>query len=552
MTRFFVWLCFSVLPLVGEELEIVAYHVGKGMSPQELSFRYYFDERRDDPFGPEGLNDFRKEDEEGKRRLFNDDEIAPLKKAPFESRFFGEGDQIYDVSKHVNFGKGVMTSESQVILNETSGKIVVKAPEMTLMLLPDLFKRVDHPVVATLNLAIYEVPVADLEGEKKRLTRIPRGRDALSEIQLTSRAGGKAIAEGGGLKVTWEPNFGRYLEFVDSRIELGGVVKRITGEVALSWKTGRTTFVGIPFVTELGSFGDSEKTLLVWTSIRVVDGTPLRELEAGKGDRRSALERFSTSMNPHRKSIPKGGGKLLTTFRPHYSLFQFFQKNSWSNEGGDLDPFADDREEVDDGIRRELLLVKDSKIPIPRAIGDHVVNLRPAFEAQAVKFEEGDYAAQNIETGQLISLLSETYTELLDATIGHFDWRFPTQIETSLIVLEGDREFGMDELTRKDVRTVSRLGGVSRPGDSSSHSLRLGELSLASKLSPYHGVEDDAVDLSLAFEMTRAKEVELKLTSEMTLKSGVPQMVQSFRDGEKWRALVVESRVRGLFDDFPE
>jgi hypothetical protein len=539
---------------MGEELEIVSYHVGKGMSPQELSMRFYFEGSDDDPFDTGGSFDSREVDEEGKWRLIFDEEIVPLDGLPFKSRFFGEGNQIFDVSKHVNFGVGVLTPESQVILNETTGKIVVKAPEMTLMLLTDFFRQVDRPVVAILDLAIYEIPVADLEGEKKKLTRIPHGRNALSEIQLTSRSGAMEIAEGGEFKVTWEPGFGRDLKIVDSRIEFGGVVKDSAREVAFSWKTGTTTFAGIPFVTELGSLGDSEKALLlsVLTTIRMIDGTALGDLVVGEDDGRSAFERFSNGNRSNWRSISKGGGKVLTTFRPSYNFFQFIRINAGGSGGVELDPFADVGGEVDESIRRELLLGEDSRIPIPRAIGDRVVNLKPAFEAQGIGFGEGDFAVQNMDTGQVISLLSKTQTVLLDAIIWHCDWDSPTQIETSLIVLEGDREFGMDELTRKDVRTVSRLGGVTRPGDSSSHSLRLDGHSLASKLEPNLGASGDVIDLRLAFEMTRAKEVELKLTSGMTLKSGVPQIVKSFRDGENWRALVVESRVRGLFDDLPE
>ena len=543
-----------MMPLFGEKMEIVAYHVGKGTTVIEVSRNYYFQEESEDGFLMAGKRYLPRE-EAAKRKLAlpQADEIVALERAPFESRFFGKGDQLYDVTKYVNFGKGVLSPDSQLIFNETSGKLVVKGPELTLMLLTDFFKRVDRPLMVTLRAAVYEVPRASLDEEKHRLRRKPNARKPLVDFEAKSRSGDVSRSEGGDLKLVWTPGYGWDPLMIDSLIDLKGKVKTSAGEVSLAWEAGIISYAGIAQLTELGMIGNSETSLLlsVLVTTRMMDGVALSDVVLSEDDAARDEARLAEAAVRYSEmtTVRQDDGRVLVSWRLPYDFLSFLDPNPLADG---VDPFADSEEgveETEQGIRREELIEADAGISIPRKTGDRIVNFRPRLEVQGIQFGEEDYAAYNAETKQLVAVLSEVQAELLDAVCRAASYTLPTLIETTFTIFEADQDFRVDELSRKDVKMISRLGGVSRPGDSSRSHLSLGAEVFDAEFGTNIGASDITIDLMPRVRQSLGKKVELALESSLTLKSGIPQIAQKFYQDGKWKALVIDARVRSLMDE---
>ena len=110
----FCWLCGLIAALSAEELEIYAYHLGKGLSPQELR------------------SEFLTEDNNWEAILNNEPPtqslIPKLPGAPFKSRFFKKGDALFDLKWWAQ-EEVAQGSKIQAAYNQTSGKIVIIGSE---------------------------------------------------------------------------------------------------------------------------------------------------------------------------------------------------------------------------------------------------------------------------------------------------------------------------------------------------------------------------------------------------------------------------------------
>lgn len=548
-------LFLMVTPLFGEKLGVASYWVGKGMTPKDVSFRFYVSDEQDnvDPFAEASLTEGKKADEEGKRRIEYDEKIPLLKSAPFTSRFFNPEDELFDVTPYLNFGKGVLTPESKIILNKSTGRLVVKAPEMTLMLLSDFFKRDDDPVVITMDARIYELAQKERAEQMKRLQKDPSAMEAIAELGVTSRPGDKVSAEGGGLNLAWEPNVDKELQIIDSRINLAGSVMTSSGKVDVSLQTAIASYHRIPLLMELGSLGDSEKTLVlsVVATVRTLDGTLHDELVLNEVDHRTDRERLAPRFWDSQRIDKKlEGGRVLSSLFVPPNFWYFLMPNNTDGEG--TDPFADagdahERELAE--VMRKLLITPDASIPIPRRAADRVIDFKGPLEENGVKFGKDDFAVMNIETGQLLVALDWVHLELLDAIMSATCIHLPSHVETSLTLLEGDREFGMKDLLRHDVKQISRISAYARPGDEAHASLASGKQVVTLDLGPNIGASGDILDLRMVFKLKGQAGVESSINSGVTLRSGMPFIIQRYRHGEKWRVLIVESAVKNLSDD---
>ena len=199
-TKVRIWLlislAFSACAFGKGPLEVVSYYVSKEHA--QVRFARLISTNPQDVYSNEPLE-----------RM---PEMKVLEKAPFKSRFFNDGDEIYDASPLFDPLIPKKTSGFSAVLNESTGRLVVRGEAGHQFLVKAVVVRGDVPIVIEGQVDLYLLPQAKDLSSAMDLKYLPKGWKKLRSLTVVGRSGNQVEgkAPSGDLKVILE-------SFADSR-----------------------------------------------------------------------------------------------------------------------------------------------------------------------------------------------------------------------------------------------------------------------------------------------------------------------------------------------
>ena len=512
MPRIWLLLFLIVCSRLNGEEEIVSYYVGKGDSEYwvEDLFSYWgrekLETKKSDPFVKfywEKLPAFKL-----------------LKEAPFQSRFFGKGDVLRDLSPLVNPEVGI-----QMVFNETSGRIVLKAPTKIQMEFGMMLRESCPEILVEGRFILMEVPLGEDPKHQWNADKFPSKGRRIHEIVLSTRSGGSVELKnpGSGIDVSWSADSGgafhEILSKVDMKLEWSEEIFELKNEV--------TSLSGMPRM--LASVSRDLGSLQLWYLPRVVlpDGFPLDDIVEGEEKGRTMLEiRRSAYQLQHQGEIATREGKRFRAFSvPPLDLL--FGADG-SIKSGDPDPFATD--DVEEAVRRNSFLDQvDARIPFHP--GMIAVNIKADLIKQGLEFEEGDFAVWIPNWNTVYCCFSQDNMDLLGA-IFRTAGKGVTRVVEAVVREEGFKE------KRNQMFVVGLFGGEPVKAVYITAG-RKSELLLGFK------AEEDEREIQLQLEANFGG-VETK--AQLATQSAKPIVASKWQNEGKERSLIVEPRMRKLGD----
>jgi hypothetical protein len=149
-------------------LAIVSYHISKD-EPVEALVKLVA-VKEGDPFSGEAQPEL--------------PEIERLWKAPFESRFISEGDVLWEATRYFDWIAKIGRSGFHAVLNETTGRLVVRGSEEQLNLVKGSVFSGDRPMKAVLEFDLYQIPSANTLKEIWNFDRLPNEAEKISSLSF--------------------------------------------------------------------------------------------------------------------------------------------------------------------------------------------------------------------------------------------------------------------------------------------------------------------------------------------------------------------------------
>jgi hypothetical protein len=474
--------------------------------------------------------------------------MVPLEKAPFQSRYFSEGNQLLDLTAGLRNHCPKEAKIGNAVFNETTGRLVVLADDAAHEFIEPIARSiiVGLPRMIRLTVKVYQVPIKGFGVSRWNGVDLETDHRSLVEAEVMTRPGAEAVINSskGALVLNFEPQVGSNDEIIDSPLELSGEVKGHSFKL----KTGVTLYNGVPAVIELGAMGGEEPLLLLLKpEIILVGGVKSDE---------AILDHENPPKSPFAKMIPPSveekwepdpeTGKVFRRFSVPPTFVNFIDSGGG---GGEADPFATD----EPAKSESKYLVKSWSPKLKLELSARVFDLRILLEYQGLEFAGEDFAylVEN-DSPQLSSTLcaelDSANMELLYAIISAAGPANPVVITCSASLIEGTKKIEAHDLKREDLRCLVKSGLVALPGRNSTLELRKGPHAVLIEMEQQVGAADDQIDLRGGFQWLDGKETTSQWNSGVTLSSGKKQIVASYRKGEKWYSLVFESRAELMTD----
>ena len=522
MIRFYL-LCWTALLISisaeEESPEVYSYYVGKGVTEDWLH-RFQFDESA----GP-----------------------TKIPQAPFESRFFGKDDILWDLKERLKDEVLVEGKGAYLILNETTSRLVVKADRWAHAQVKALTKGVEQPFHGKAKVVFYEVPKDGFSLDDWDENNPPEHSKKLTEIELVGRSGENVFVTVGdpGLEIMWQQSSGAPYHVGDSRLEIKGDLNMGSGEKSIELKTVFLNRVGVPDVFELGSTELETHTLLCSfvSEIQLADGTPLDERILNEEGKLSKLQQEIDEVWSGRyRMVHPETKKVFAVFTAPPTLPAFLDPAS-----GDEDPFSEDPFTGENkGSNLKPYLVKDERILAMNS--NQLINLRQPFQLHGANFSEQDMAAFDIDQGLLFIEASEEEFEIVDAIINSGPDHLPTNVKSRFSLIEGNRKFNVSELEREDLKIIARVSGIALPGHNSELYLESSHSFVNGTFMATKGAVSGQVDFRGEFDLGNEEKSRHRWNAGIVLRSGQAKILLEGDHGEKWRALVVECRLKTISD----
>lgn len=470
-------------------------------------------------------------------------EMEPLESAPFESRFFEEGHKLLEVSPlfHPLIEKGA--PGFQAVLNESTGRLVVRGTAGQQFLVKNMTIRKDYPIQIQSEFDLYLIPPATDLASAWNLEFLPKGWEKLKSISGIGRPGQKVLLRDDRNELEMEISV--YADSRESSVDFWWSLKldtEIKGEkVELKSSAGSAGLSGVARLVDLGSFGIEGKRLCVVQKlgIQLLDGTSIDDLVWNEtpgipfhyDDMREYIEGFGSSFFESEAERPFGMWPLPPTF------LNFISSGS-EPEGDAEDPFSEDA--------GEGLAGRFKKGP------GGAIDMKELFKLQGVEFEKEDTAYFFANRGLLVVHAKPATLELVGAISIAAGSGPPRWIELFVGLIESSDEPDLDALLVSKAKVLSHGSISGRPGQLAGWRLKSeGQLTMI-ELEPQIGANDDLIDIRLEGMFQLAGEKEISIKSGVTLKEGEPAILSKFRLGEKWRAVVISGEIGEVLDELPE
>jgi len=528
--RVVIYLVLNVLFLVnlqGAEMRERAYYFG----PQDLEDWKFStqDDSGDDPFSD--------------REMVEAESVRPLalKAVPYESVFFGEGDQLWDLKPDLEKTMGREVQILSAVYNQSTGRFVLRGTEyahsVVSVIAEGNAQKLPRMIQSTLQ--VFKVPRRSFGVTQWDGLKLANEETCLAEIVCATKPGQKASSEVGDglLSVEIEPNVGMYDEWVDIRAKISGSLEGEDFKIS----TGMTGFNGYPFAMELGAIGQGDVLVLtINPEIYFASGVKWSERVLDPKERGSSVEeRLLAQYPPEVKEVDSETGKVFKSFQVPPTIISFLDIGDGTGESDD--PFADDESPV---LRSSVcpVLMEWSPKVIARK-GDRVLDLRGLLQNQGVKFSDGDFAVM-IEGQSSVSIeVGPEQMELVEAILDAGGLAIPRMVTCSVALIRGTQKIVGLNLERGDLRCVGKSVIVGKPGLKSSLELVVSGSKLVAVLEPNVGAFDDLIDLRVDFSLQEEDRKLSGFRSGVASYSGHPIIAQQFYDGESWFALLVESKI---------
>lgn len=528
---------FMVMPLFGEKMEIVAYHVGKGTTAEDLRDQLYW--APSDPFSDEGGENLR-------------GEIKSLAVVPFKSRFLREGDDLVDFSGlFVDSPVSAGGDSLRVVLNKTTGKVVMQGSRRALLRIGDRgLSGLDAPIHVEVKFAIYDVPNRDLEKMRGLEEGLPRSARKIEEALLTVRPGDRGKLQTSGWLLECGPNIDSSVDVVDLRMEVQASFVIEEKKHQFELKTGIYSFDGVPVYLKIGSMGQQSRTavLAITATGKLIDGTDSREQFLKEGEGKSAVGEVRRRLwDLYEEALPQEDGRVFKRLSVSPSLVNVVR--GFTEEELSSDPFSD---ESTLNSHTKLKSLKNVSPLVQRRVGDELADLRDLMERNGLKIQQDDFVVLNVEDATISALLLPDQLELLELLLRSPVPDIPRHIVSSLTLLESDKLFTIDEIAETRVRRLNRLGLMGLPGDKLIGVLSSEGQSLDVTLEPHIGADASTLDLRLVYRYRIGKEVQLKSDIGLTVDQGKAVLIGQHQHEGKWRALLVEADYIGLDEELGE
>ena len=470
-------------------------------------------------------------------------EMKPLKSAPFESRFFEEGNKLLEVSPlfHPLIEKG--TPEFQAILNESTGRLVVKGSAGNQFLVKNMVIRGNFPIQIQSDFDLYLLPPAVDLASAANLEFLPKGWAKLKSLSGIGKPGREVQLKDDLNELIIETEV--YADSRESTVDYRWRLKlsaEIQGEkVELESCASSAGLSGVSRLVDLGSFGIEGKRLCVAQKmgIQLLDGTSIDDLvwKEAPGipfhydDTRDYIEGWGSSFFESEAERSFGMWPLPPTFVN-------FISGSSEPVGADGDPFSEEAAEV-------------STDRFKKGPGG-AIDMKELFKLQGVAFEKEDTAYFFANRGLLIVHAKPVSLELIGAICLAAGQGPPRWIEMFVGLAECPDEPDLDSLLNSKTKILAHGYIVSRPGQDGSYLLESEDRIVEIELEPQIGANDEMIDLRAegAFQLAGEKEVSLK--TGVTLRNGEPAILSKYRHGEKWRAVVISAEIGEVLDELPE
>ncbi len=525
---------FMMMPLLGEKMEIVAYHVGKGMSAEDLRDQLYW--ANEDPFGAgESLKG----------------EIKPLTAPLFKSRFLGLEDTLFDFSAlFADVSDRKKGDSLNAVFNQTRGKLVFQGSERARMeIVIRSLSGFDNETYVEVKLAVYDVPNRDLDKMRGLESELPRSAKKIEEALLTAKSGEKGKIETPEWRIECEPIAGGG-SYVELRLDVRASFVIEGKSHQFEFMTGLAAADGVPSYLEIGAIGLQDRTavLAVTTTQKFIDGTDAREEYLEEKETSSVIEEALNGLRrdfgyPSLSPTQENGRVFMEIIVP--PTFVSFISGS-GGAGSEVDPFASDNEVT----QPKLKTFKKAHPLIRWRMAGRLMDLSDLMRRQGIKIQEDDFVVLN--QGTISALLPPDQMELLLAITQGSGPDIPSYVGFSITLLESNEPFTIDEIGETRVLRVNRLGLRARPGDKSTGILSSGAENLEVTLEPNIGARGSIIDLRLAYQYKVGKESQLTYETVMTVPAGQAVLTAQHQHEGKWRALLVKADHIGLDEELEE
>lgn len=363
-----------------------------------------------------------------------------------------------------------------------------------------------------LNLAFYRLPAPKRPSFDSFTVRDLQNHKPVLQAQLTSSDGEIAILETKEphLKIEWDPMSFQY-DFVLCHLKIEGTVS----DTPLSLETDLITAVTIPKLIEFGQIKGEEQTLVLTIEQEMLlPGGEQVERMILKKDGSPLLEGLRPLVGSpvFQDLLDPKTGKVFQAFLVPKTFTTFIGPETRKDS-----PY-DHLEEWD-----------------PRVIAnqvDQVVDLRKLVTNSGLTLDPDDFVITNRTTNTVYASARAVDIELLHGIIVSGCLSPPSNVETVILVVEGDQPITTKDLNRSDLRLQSRIAFLGSEGVETI-------------------LKNDGSHVNL--EAWLPSEVETRITldlsthdgfksqSTLTTKNDRPEFMQGYQYKGKWRAVFVKS-----------
>ena len=374
------------------ESRTAAYVVGSLEGFQQWTTGGLREEDKVDPFGG-GL-----ESPRAAERMKKWTRTAPA------SRFFREGDELWDAKAVLLKAKVLGPGGSWAILNNTTGRVVMSGGKAEHDRLGTLIQIQDEgPILLSTEASLLKVRCREMTGvdwEEKLVKE--RQVAKLHEIGVIARPGQKATTElkrdGTVVNLRVEPNVGADHAIIDLRMSYKAKFSGSEDPFEVDVSTGLTSYSEIPTYLEVGSRSDPEHILLleVKTAVQFLDGTPKskwREFEDPKHD----PPRLEVG-HEHPKEVVMEDGLIRRTWEVPPT---FLDDLSFTSEDGA-------------GERRRRPVFEAPNGIVGVAAGDTLIDMGEIMKETGIEIPAGGWVVYNQRTSMVIAQLDEENSDLME------------------------------------------------------------------------------------------------------------------------------------------
>ena len=516
-TKVRIWLlislAFSACAFGKGPLEVVSYYVSKEHA--QVRFARLISTNPQDVYSNEPLE-----------RM---PEMKVLEKAPFKSRFFNDGDEIYDASPLFDPLIPKKTSGFSAVLNKSAGRLVVRGKAGHQFLVKAVLVRRDVPVQVRGKFDVYLLPPGEDVMSVSNLEFLPKGWRKLSSSTEIGYSGRELIAKDpqGELEVKFEHFADSSKSVIINRGRYEFKTKIEGEEVEISGGLPFYALSGVARIVDMGSYGKSRNRLCLVQKLEIVhvDGTSIDEF----------VSREVSSLPYHFEET-----------RRHFMRHELSYYESEGEEPYGIWPvpptFAD------------FILTADESKKIGKAIpgfGGHT-DFREPLEAVGIDFKEGDSAILFPGRGVLIVQANPSQLELVHAVCLAAGVGPPRDIKVFVGLVESGSDSDIEKLTAPSVSLLAHGVASLAPGQLDIYSCKSAGQTSRFEVAAQIGARDDIVDLRLEGEIKIGGDKPTEFKTGLTLRSGETVVFSKNKVGGKWRALVVRAEIREALDELPE